>query len=387
MLSMTHLVRIYLIVVIAAAALATAARAAEIVTLESPAAHIMLVDADTGTVLLEKRADEAVPPASMSKLMTVYLVFERLANGSLGLSDTFPVSEYAWRMGGSKMFVRVNSRVSIEDLLRGVIVQSGNDASVVIAEGLSGSEKSFASEMTQRAIQLGLDNSSFKNASGWPDEGHYMSVRDIATLSRRLIKEFPQYYGLFAEKTFTYNGISQGNRNPLLYKDFGADGLKTGHTQKAGYGIAASVARNGRRLILVIHGLTSVNQRAREAERLFDWGFREFGNFTLFKAGEPVDKADVWLGTRPQVDLVLKNDLTVTLSRKARRAMTVKVVYDGPLPAPISAGEEIAQLVIGVPDVPDRVTPLYAGTAIARHGVFGRLQAAVGYLLWGGSRR
>jgi len=386
MLSMTHLVRIYFIVVIAVA-LATATHALATVTLESPAAHIMLVDADTGTVLLEKRADESVPPASMSKLMTVYLVFERLANGSLSLSDTFPVSEYAWRMGGSKMFVRVNSRVSIEDLLRGVIIQSGNDASIVIAEGISGSEKSFASEMTQRGIQQGLENSSFKNASGWPDKGHYMSVRDIAKLSRRLIKEFPRYYGLFAEKTFIYNGISQGNRNPLLYKDFGADGLKTGYTREAGYGIAASAVRDGRRLILVIHGLTSVNQRAREAERLLDWGFREFGNYTLFEAGERVDKANVWLGTHPQVDLVLKDDLTVTLSRRARRAMTVKVVYDGPLPAPISAGEQIAHLVIGIPDVPDRVAPLYAGTAVTRHGVFGRLQAAVGYLLWGGGSR
>ena len=387
MLTITNPVRFFLIVVVAAAALATAARVSATVKLESPAAHIMLVDADTGTVLLEKGADEPVPPASMSKLMTVYLVFERLANGSLSLSDTFPVSEYAWRMGGSKMFVRINSRVSVEDLLYGVIVQSGNDASIVIAEGLSGTEKSFASEMMHRATQLGLHNSSFKNASGWPEEGHHMTVRDIATLSRRLIKEFPQYYGLFAEKTFTYNGIRQGNRNPLLYKDFGADGLKTGHTQMAGYGLAASAVRNGRRLILVIHGLTSVNQRAREAERLLDWGFREFGNYALFKAGERVDKADVWLGTHPQVDLVLKSDLTVTLSRKARRAMTVKVVYEGPIPAPISAGQQIAQLVIGVPDVPDRVAPLYADTAVAQHGMFGRLRAAVDYLLWGGSSR
>ena len=223
--------------------------------------------------------------------------------------------------------------------------------------------------MMHRATQLGLHNSSFKNASGWPEEGHHMTVRDIATLSRRLIKEFPQYYGLFAEKTFTYNGIRQGNRNPLLYKDFGADGLKTGHTQMAGYGLAASAVRNGRRLILVIHALTSVNQRAREAERLLDWGFREFGNYALFKAGERVDKADVWLGTHPQVDLVLKSDLTVTLSRKARRAMTVKVVYEGPIPAPISAGQKIAQLVIGVPDVagPSRAPLCRHRRRAARH--------------------
>lgn len=350
---------------------------------ETPAQQAILIDVTTGTVLMEKNADEATAPASMSKIMLLYMVFERLADGSLAMDDTFPVSEKAWRMGGSKMFVRVNTRVTISDLLRGIIIHSGNDASIVVAEGLAPSEASFAVEMTERGIELGLTNSFFKNATGWPDEGHVMSARDVAHLSQRMIQDFPQYYPLFQETEFTYNEIRQGNRNPLLYDYPGADGLKTGHTDASGYGLAASAVRNGRRLILVMNGLESVQDRAREAERLLDWGFREFANYTLFRAGEVVEDAPVWLGEQPTVPLVIQQDLTITLSRTARRQLVVKAVYDSPVPAVVLAGTRLATLVIEAPETTPIELPLLAGADVGRLGLLGRLGAALNYLVWG----
>ncbi|MDP6345602.1 MAG: D-alanyl-D-alanine carboxypeptidase family protein [Alphaproteobacteria bacterium] len=255
---------------------------------ETPAKQAMLIDHATGTVLFAKNAEQPMPPSSMSKLMTLYLLFERLAGGGLTMEDEFPVSEKAWRMGGSKMFVEIGKRVKVGDLVRGIVVQSGNDACIVVAEGIGGDETSFASLMNEKARELGLLDSHFVNASGWPDPDHVMSARDLARLAGALIDKFPQYYDLFAEKSFTFNKIRQGNRNPLLYKNIGADGLKTGHTRAAGYGLVASAVRKGRRLTLVVNGLTSVNQRSRESERLLTWGFREFGSYALFKAGEVV---------------------------------------------------------------------------------------------------
>ena len=350
---------------------------------ETTALHAILIDTSTGTILMEKDADVGTAPASMSKIMVLYMLFERLADGNLTMEDTFAVSEKAWRMGGSKMFVGVNTRVTISDLLRGVIVQSGNDASIVIAEGLGGTESNFAVEMTERAAELGLTNSVFKNATGWPEEGHVMSARDIATLALRLITDFPQYYAIFAETSFTYNDIKQSNRNPLLYDFPGADGLKTGHTQASGYGLAASAVRNGRRLILILNGLESVQDRTREAERLLDWGFREFANYTLFTEGEVVDNAPVWLGAQATVPLVIQDELTLTLSRTARRNMTVKTVYQSPIPARIETGTELAKLVIEAPDIPSVELPLVAGADVERLGVLGRLGAAVSFLVWG----
>jgi D-alanyl-D-alanine carboxypeptidase (penicillin-binding protein 5/6) len=350
---------------------------------ETTALHAILIDTSTGTILMEKDADVGTAPASMSKIMVLYMLFERLADGNLTMEDTFAVSEKAWRMGGSKMFVGVNTRVTISDLLRGVIVQSGNDASIVIAEGLGGTESSFAVEMTERAAELGLTNSVFKNATGWPEEGHVMSARDIATLALRLITDFPQYYAIFAETSFTYNDIKQSNRNPLLYDFPGADGLKTGHTEASGYGLAASAVRNGRRLILILNGLESVQDRTREAERLLDWGFREFANYTLFTEGEVVDNAPVWLGAQATVPLVIQDELTLTLSRTARRNMTVKTVYQSPIPARIETGTELAKLVIEAPDIPSVELPLVAGADVERLGVLGRLGAAVSFLVWG----
>jgi len=373
----------FLAAVALCAALAAAGARAQ--TIETMGRQAIMIDVTTGSVLLDKNADEPMPPASMSKLMTIYMVFERLKAGRLSVDDKFQVSERAWRMGGSKMFVMVDTRVSVQDLLRGIIVQSGNDACVVVAEGLSGSEEAFAEAMTRRAKEIGLTNSSFKNATGWPADGHYMSARDIATLSRKLIEQFPEYYPIFAETTFTYNKIKQGNRNPLLYKQFGADGLKTGHTEASGFGLAASVVRNGRRLILVVNGLGSMRERSSETARLLDWGFRETESYALFKKGDRVDQADVWLGVAPAVPLVVDQGLTVTLPRRARRDMKVKLSYTNPINAPVVKGAPVGRVVVSVPGRADMELPVVAGDTVERLGLFGRLNAAIQYLLWGKS--
>ncbi len=354
---------------------------------DTTAKHAIMIDMTTDSIILEKDADVPMPPASMSKLMTIFMVFERLKSGKLSLNDRFLVSRKAWRKGGSKMFVMVNTRVSVEELLRGIIIQSGNDACVVIAEGISGSEDAFAMLMTRRAKEIGLANSSFKNATGWPAEGHYMSTRDIATLSMKLIRDFPEYYSIFAETEYTYGGIRQGNRNPLLYKGFGADGLKTGHTEASGYGLASSVERNGRRLVLVVNGLGSMRARSSESARLMDWGFRETASYALFKKGEEVDTADIWLGEAPQVKLLAGSDLVLTMPRSARRDMKVKAIYRNPVQAPVAAGAAIGRVQIVSPGRKTVEIPLVAANAVERLGPSGRIGAAVQYLIWGGSAR
>lgn len=351
--------------------------------METVAPHAVLIDLKTHTVLLDKAADEPMPPASMSKLMTAYMLFERLKQGRLSLEDTFPVSEKAWRMGGSKMFVEVNSRVKVEDLIRGIIVQSGNDACVVVAEGLFGTEEAFAAEATRRARALGLSNTTIRNASGWPHPEHLTTARDLALLAQHLIEDFPEYYGYYSEKEFTYNGIKQGNRNPLLYKDIGVDGLKTGHTEESGYGLAASMERDGRRLILVVNGLKNVNERSRETERLLEWGFREFGAFDLFRAGETVEAAPAWLGAQETVPLVLEEDLSVSLRRHVRPDMKVSVSYNGPIATPVAKGTPVGTLRVTAPGLTPIERPLVAGADVERLGVVGRLVAAVEYLVFG----
>ncbi len=351
--------------------------------LETAAKQAILIDNVTGAVLFEKDADALMEPSSMSKIMTVYMVFERLADGSLKLEDTLPVSEKAWRKGGSKMFVKVGDRVTVEDLLRGIIIQSGNDATIVIAEGLAGDEQTFSAEMTERAHELGMVSSTFTNASGWPEEGHRVTARDLALLTKLTIENFPQFYGYYAELEFTYNKIRQGNRNPLLYKNMGADGLKTGHTKAAGYGLTGSAIRDGRRLILVLNGLGSSGKRSREAERLIEYGFREYANYALFAAGETVGAADVWLGDAATVPLVIEQPLVTTLTRKARRKMQVKLVYDGPIAAPIEKGAQIATLTVTAPDVETLEVPLVAGADVGKLGPLRRIGAAIGYMVWG----
>ncbi len=356
---------------------------AAVAAIETQAEQAFLVDFETGAVLLDKNADVRMPPSSMSKMMTAYMVFERLKDGRLSLDDELPVSEKAWRKGGSKMFVEVGNTVRVEDLLRGVIVQSGNDACIVLAEGLAGSEEAFAEQMTVRGREIGLTDSNFTNATGWPDDNHYVTARDLATLAKRIIVDHSEYYHLYSEKEFTWNDIRQGNRNPLLYKNIGADGLKTGHTEAAGYGLTASAVQNGRRLVLVVNGLPSVRARSDESERLMSWGFREFNNYAMFKAGDTVDDAPVWLGDTATVPLVVAEDLTVTLPRNERNGMQVAVVYDSPIPAPIPAGQEIAKLRVSWPGGVPVEVPLQAGAEVEQLGPFGRIFASIKFLVLG----
>ena len=351
--------------------------------LDTEAREAILMDYDTRQILFEKNADKPMPPSSMTKIMTVFLAFERLREGRMTLSDEIPISETAWRKGGSKMFVEVGSRVPLSDILMGVIVQSGNDATIALAEAISGSEEAFAELMTTRGREIGLRDSVFRNSTGWPDPEHHMTAHDLAILAAETIRRFPDYYPLFAETTFTYNNIKQGNRNPLLYKNMGSDGLKTGHTETAGYGLTATAKRGDRRLILVVNGLDSVRARSDESERLLEWGFREFENISLAKSGTPVETAEVWLGDRPTIPLVTDRDIQLTVRRAARREMTVTVEYPGPIPAPIVAGQAIAMLRVAAPDSPDQTFPLYAGASVDRLGPFGRITSAIGHMIWG----
>ena len=351
--------------------------------IETGAKQAYIVDFDTGTVLLEKNADEQMHPSSMSKLMTLYILFDHLKSGSIKLDDELPVSDKAWKMGGSKMFVPNGGKVKVEDLIRGIAIQSGNDACIVVAEGIAGSEDAFADQMNQKAKQLGLANSTFKNATGWPDPGHLMTARDLGILARHLIADFPEYYHYFSEIDFTYNGIKQGNRNPLLYKNLGADGLKTGHTEEGGYGEVGSAKRGDRRLIMVLNGMDTMKMRAEESEKLIDWGFNEYNNYALLKAGDTVSDAEVWLGNAPTVPLVVQSNVVVTLPRKARHGMKVTVSYDGPIAAPIAKGTPIAKLVVTAPDTQPIQIPLVAGADVGTLGFTGRITAALEHVIWG----
>lgn len=351
--------------------------------LETRAKQAILMDYHTGAVLFEKNADELMPPASMSKLMTVYMLFERIKDGRIALDDTMPVSEKAWRKQGSKMFVLVDTRVKVEDLIRGIIVQSGNDACIVVAEAIGGTEDAFAEMMTERAREIGLQHSTFRNATGWPHPEHRMTARDLALLARHLIHDFPSLYKYFSETEFTYSDITQHNRNPLLYKNMGADGLKTGHTEASGYGLVASAERDGRRLILVLNGLPDDKARAEDGERLLEWGFREFDTYTLFAAGDAVTEAPVWLGEAAEVPLVVTEDVTVTIPKAAREEMKVTAVFDSPVPAPIREGQPLATLRIEVPDRAPIERPLLAGRDVEQRGFFGRITGAVAHMVWG----
>lgn len=351
--------------------------------METPARNAHIVDLSTNTVLLSKADDVPMPPASMSKLMTVYMVFDRIKKGTLSLEDKFLVSENAWKKGGSKMFVQVGDRVSVSDLLRGIIVQSGNDACIVIAEGIAGSEEAFADMMTRRGKEIGLRESTFANSTGWPDPQHRMSARDLATLAHRLITEFPDLYPLYSETSFTFSKIKQGNRNPLLYQNIGADGLKTGHTEEAGYGLTGSAKQGDRRIVLVLNGMESVRQRSQESLRLMEWAFRAFDAYSFFKNGEEVARADVWLGTEKTVPLLIQQDLDLTLRRETRTGLTMKVRMMEPVPAPIKKGTPIATLVVSGPGFAGAEIPLVAGADIGELGFVGRIGAAIRHVVWG----
>lgn len=351
--------------------------------MNTPATHAILVDVETGAVLLDKNANDRMPTSSMSKTMTMYMVFEALKQGQLTLDQKLPVSEKAWRKQGSKMFVEVGDKVRVEDLIRGVVIQSGNDATIVLAEGLGGTEEGFAQIMTARAKALGMENSNFVNASGWPHPDHYSTARDLAILAYRIITDFPEYYHYWSEKEFTYNNIRQPNRNWLINRNIGVDGLKTGHTEDAGYGMIASAERNGRRLILVVNGLGSEKERADEAARLLEWGFKAFENRVLVSAGEVVDKAPVWLGQQDKVPLVVADDIKVTLPIAKRKDVKLTTEYMSPLKAPVKKGDEVGVLRIDIPGQPVIEQPLLASQAVAEKGFFARAMARAQFLLLG----
>ncbi len=342
-----------------------------------------VMDFATGASLLEKNADEHMPPSSMAKLMTIYIVYERLKQGRLKLDDQLLVSQRAWKMGGSKMFVQVGTQVTVEDLIRGIIVDSGNDACIVLAEGISGSEEQFVELMNQTAKKLGLTNSNFRNCNGWPDPDQYMCCRDIATLARRIILDFPEYYHYDSEKTFTYNNIDQANRNPLVQRGT-ADGLKTGHTEAGGYGLVASAKRGGRRVIEVLNGMQTMRQRAEEGERLMDWAFANFEDVTLFAANDVVERVPVWLGTSATVPLVGGRDLIVTMPRNWRNNTSVKVSYDAPIRAPVVKGTPLGKLVVSGQGVPGMEVPLIAGADVPRLSLPGRAIAVLSHYVTGG---
>jgi D-alanyl-D-alanine carboxypeptidase (penicillin-binding protein 5/6) len=342
-------------------------------TFETKAKRAILMDADANLVLFEKDADTAAPPASMSKLMTLAIVFRELKAGKLKLEDQFKVSEHAWRTGGapsggSAMFAPLNAMVSISDLIQGITVQSGNDAAIILAEGIAGSEEAFAKQMTEYGKSIGLEKSTFVNATGLPAEGHLMSTRDLATLARYIIYTYPEYYHFFGEKEFKYRDkFVFHNRNPLLALDDSVDGLKTGYIKESGYGLVASAKRNGQRLILVVGGLDSAKDREAEARKLLDWGFKSFKPFRLFDEGQKVSDALVWGGTQHYVPLVGNGDINIILPASATGKVNASVVYNGPIKAPIRKGDQVA--VLRVTSTESQATneiPLYAGDDIGR---------------------
>lgn len=338
-------------------------------------------DMATDTVLMAKNADVPVPPASMSKLMTIDILFEALQDGRVTLDTEFGVSAKAASMGGSKMFLREGSRVTVENLIQGIVVQSGNDACVVVAEGLAGTEEAFARLMNERAKALGMTSSTFANASGWPDPNQRMSMRDLGFLAQRIITKFPEYYGYFSEKEFTWDGITQKNRNPLLNLGIGADGLKTGHTQEAGYGLVGSAIQAGRRIVFVISGLQSESARAEEGERIVNWSFRQFTQKTVVKKGAVIADLPVWMGEVGTVGATPAEDISLLIPASINKNISAEISYQDPIEAPIKAGDRIATLTVKVGDLTPRDIPLVAQQDVARGGFLPRLRTAVKVLL------
>ncbi len=353
---------------------------------ETSARAAYVYDQTTGTVLFQKNATEPLPPASMSKLMTIYMAFEAVADGRLAIDEVLPVSSHAASFGGSSMFLDTTDRVSVEDLLRGVIVVSGNDASVVLAEALSpdGTEAGFARMMTDRARQMGMMNSTFVNASGWPAVGHRMSMEDLGILANRLITDFPTFYPLFAEMDFPFDGrvpSNSSNRNPVLSMGVGADGLKTGHTEEAGFGLVGSAKQDDRRIIFVITGLDSRQARAQESTKVINWAFRQFAQKDVAAAGTSIASADVWMGAAPTVGLTVAEDFSLLVPILNQGEIDAQVVYDGPIEAPIVAGQQLGELVITLDDLPEKRIPLVAETDVPRGGFSTRLRTAA-LVLW-----
>lgn len=356
--------------------------------IETQARNAILMDYDTGQYLYVKDHEKMVPPASMSKLMTVNMIFEKLKDGLLSLDDTFTVSERAWKLGGaasggSTMFLKIGEKVRVEDILKGILIQSGNDACIVAAENLAGSEDDFAEMMNKRARELGLDNSSFANSTGLPHPDQKMSVEDLAKLARHIIKEFPEFYHIFSEKYYTHNNITQGNRNPLLYSMPNADGLKTGHTEEAGFCLTASAKKGERRLIEVMTGMNSNKERSEEAERLMEWGFREFNNYNLLNKGQTIAEIPVVFGGEKQVRLVVPETVKRTLKKSQAPKIKMTAVYDKPVKAPVAAGDKLGEVRIELDGQEMENLPLVADRNVEKLGFFGRIGQNLKYLLFG----
>lgn len=360
--------------------------AAALLTLALPAAAFdttaraaWVYDVATGTVLMDKNAHEPLPPASMSKLMTVYMLFEALEDGRVQLDTRLPVSTKAREMKGSTMFLDELDRPTVDELLKGIIVLSGNDACVVVAEGLAGTEAAFARRMTERARALGLTDSHFTNASGWPDPQHRASAHDLGMIAMHLVTDFPELYKNFALQEYEYDGrapANRFNRNPLLSLGIGADGLKTGHTQEAGYGLVGSAVQDGRRIIFVINGLETERARAEEAERIVNWAFREFSMKTFLPKGEAVVDAPVWLGAQRKVGLTTAEGVRVLVPAGTGDQIRAEAVFEGPLQAPITAGDRLGELIVTIPGGATARTPLIAAADVPEAGFLGRLQSA-----------
>jgi len=355
----------------------------------SPAKQAHVTDFATGKVLFSKDADAPMKPASMAKIMTIFVAFQRIADGQLGMDDKFIVSEKAWKKGGSRTFLEVGKTVSVRELLYGIIVQSGNDAAIVLAEGISGTENAFADEMNFWAKKIGMKNTNFQNSTGWPDPDQTTTAADLNIMTSELIRRFPankypNLYPIFAEREYTYNKISQPNRNPLIYGSAGADGLKTGYTKESGYGLVGSAERDGQRVIMVLNGMTSMKQRSAEARRLMDLMFREFKIYRFFDKGQPVDQANVWLGNATKIDLVLDEPLHLLLSYQERRDLKLSVQWLDPVPAPILAGDQLGTLTVDI-NGDSRKLVLRAGQDIPVLGMFDRVSAAIKYLIFGAS--
>ncbi|MBM3602208.1 MAG: D-alanyl-D-alanine carboxypeptidase [Alphaproteobacteria bacterium] len=359
-------------------------------TLETRAQQAILIDLTTNTVLLEKNADQAMYPSSMSKLMTAYVAFKRLQEGGLHWEDKLTVSERAWRTGGSKMFVGLNEQISVRQLLQGIITQSGNDACITLAEGVAGSEEGYVTLMNEAASDMGLKHSHFTNTTGLPDPRHYTTARDLSIIAGHILKEFPDFYPMYSVRSFTHNNITQPNRNPLLGNFAGADGLKTGHTDAAGYGLVGSAVRDGRRLLMVVNGLPSLTARAEDSARLLDWGFREFASTAVVKKDAVVTEADVWLGNPARVKLVAGADLVLTIPRAQARGIKAKAVFNSPIANGLKAGTQVGTIVVsssvgGGADSASKLleVPLVVASDTTSLSGPARVFEAFRYLLWG----
>ena len=350
--------------------------------IESIAKTALLIDLSTNEVLLEKNSTEKTYPSSMTKMMTALVAFEKIKDGSLSLDQEFLISKKAWKMGGSKMFIEVDKRVSVYDLLLGVVVQSGNDASIAIAEGISGSEEIFAIEMNNLGKKIGLTGSNFTNSSGWPDDNHYTTAEDLAKVAQYTIENHYELYQMYKISDFTYNGIKQDNRNPLLYTFEGADGFKTGYTEAAGYGLVGSAERGDRRLIVVLNGLESSKSRAQESLRLMDWGFNNFQLVDFYKKNEVIQEVDTWLGKEDKVDLVALEDISVSIPKAQLSSAKVTVLVEEPIATPIKIGDQIAKLQISFADKQVDF-PLYSGEDIDQKNFFSRIFSAIYYIILG----